>query len=281
MRDPRLVEIEFLMDLDRQGQVTVRSTMLDDSTGCLRSDGRLHAYGVQAAQFRDLLVNLLQRRLVVGFTARSTNTLYPDMLDAEQFTLLQQLIAGQDVRVHISHAGRLRLWDLRDALLRDPDVEPMGLLSQAAWERALPLRLQWASAEEPLTIIFADLDDFGRVNKKLGHGVGNKVLQVAFALIKNLVGSRGTVYRCGGEEIGVLAPKTSLESGRALAEELRVVIADGVHAQVAELGGKAQTASIGVAAFTERVAPDAAIQCVDARMRRAKAGGKNRVVAAD
>jgi GGDEF domain-containing protein len=149
---------------------------------------------------------------------------------------LQKYSEGSRVAITVTHAGRLSAWILRDALLRDADLEPMGLRSKAAWERDLFLRLRFATDDEPLAIIFLDLDNFGTVNKELGATVGDDVLRATFDLTKNLVGARGYVYRFGGEEVGVLLPSTSLDAACELAEQLRTTIESAVQTRVPALG---------------------------------------------
>ena len=109
---------------------------------------------------------------------------------------------GQEVSVYLTHAGRVHLWNQRDALLRDPDLEPFGLRSRATWDRDLFLRLQWTTKEAPLSLMFLDLDNFGRVNKEYGAPLGDAVLRLVFGLVRNVVGLRGAAYRYGGEEVG-------------------------------------------------------------------------------
>lgn len=276
MRDPRLVEIEFLMDLETRGMASVRSTGSDNSSTA-RFGQHNCRYGVGPLLFRDMVLALLRRGSIAGPRALGLSAhVDENELNAEKQHLIAVLIFGQPIDVVITHEGRLRLWTLRDELLHDPDLEPMGLRSKAAWERDLAVRLRWASTEEPLAIIFLDLDNFGAVNKLLGSAVGDDVLRATFALTKNLVGSRGQVYRFGGEEVGVLLPGTDLGAGRAIAEELREAIESGVVQRVSQLG-RPQTASVGVAAFTAPAEARAAVERVDALMRRAKQAGKNRV----
>jgi diguanylate cyclase (GGDEF)-like protein len=194
-----------------------------------------------------------------------------------RISLVTRLLGSESVTVYLSHAGRIHLWTQRDALLRDPDLEPFGLRSRAAWDRDLFLRLRWATQEAPLSLIFLDLDNFGRVNKEHGAPVGDEVLRLVFGLVSSVVGTRGAAYRYGGEEVGVLLPDVGRETAAGLAEDLRALIERDVHVRVPVLRAS-QTASIGVAEFTAPMENDAAVARVDELMRRAKQAGKNRVV---
>jgi diguanylate cyclase (GGDEF)-like protein len=283
MRDPRLVEIDFLMDLETRGQLPVRSSISERGAFTSGVGPKGERYGVDLVTFRGLVLDLLMRDYVTGTKPLTDNPggggVDSGNFRSEREILITQLTGGNEIHVIISHAGRVRLWMLRDELLRNPDVEPMGLLSKAAWETDLFLRLRWASAEEPLAIVFFDLDNFGLVNKQLGSAVGDDVLRSAFGLVKNLVGSRGRVYRFGGEEVGVLLPNMTKDAARDLAEGIRAMVEANVCEQVPKLG-RPQTASLGVATFVAGVDPRTALEVVDALMREAKQSGKNRVVVA-
>lgn len=94
--------------------------------------------------------------------------------------------------------------------------------------------------------------------------------------------SRGgaLAFRFGGEEFLLLVPGVSLDQARERAEEVRGRIA----ALRLEHKGKdlgAITASFGISSTPEVCGADKIVQTADAALLRAKAAGRNRVVAAD
>lgn len=268
MRDPRLAEIDFLMDVERRGVLKVRA---------LLSARDLH-YGLDVGAYRDMVIALLLEGHIGGYRLRSDGgSMSVSYLDGERNEMLGRLGAGQPIDVLLSHSGRVHLWDLRDALLRDTELEPFGLRNKTSWWRDVAVRLRWATADEPLAIIFMDLDHFGAVNKEHGVVVGDEVLRAAFNLTKNIVGARGAVYRYGGEEVGILLPGTKLEPATVLAHELRSLVETEVGKQVPRLA-RAQTASIGVTVFAAGIEPEVATEYVDSLVREAKNSGRNRVV---
>lgn len=267
MRDPRLAEVEFLMDVEQRRSFQLRARLADTE----------ERYGLDAAVFHDMVIELLLRGHLAGPAFRTDGgSLSSATLRNERDDMLARFGAGHAIAVQLSHSGRVQMWSLRDELLRDADREPMGLKNKAAWERDLLLRLRWAVADEPLSIIILDLDNFGIVNKQLGMSVGDDVLRATFDLLKNVVGTCGDVYRYGGEEVGILLPGLGLDAASALADELRALIETEVARRVPALG-RAQTASIGVGSFTSSVDPRTAVNHVDELMRQAKQAGKNRV----
>jgi diguanylate cyclase (GGDEF)-like protein len=285
MRDPRLVEIDFLMDLERHEKLLVQCSGWREAEAYLATgdadsvneeaelhivaEGHARLYGTDARRFRGMINSLLADGLIAGWEMTGG---YP----ISAHTNLPEGFPNQQFHIQINHSGRVHLWNLRDALLRDPDLEPFGLRSRAAWDRDLFVKLRWATPAAPLSVIFLDLDNFGTVNKKYGHEVGDAVLRATFQLVRSAVGVRGDVYRCGGEEVGVLLPATPADSARLIAEEIRVLIAREVHTQVEKLTTP-QTASIGVTSFDHVIKNEAALAEVDTLMRAAKQAGKDRV----
>ena len=51
--------------------------------------------------------------------------------------------------------------------------------------------------------LFIDLDDFKMINDKLGHSVGDKVLQYVAHLLSKNTRSSDTLARIGGDEFAI------------------------------------------------------------------------------
>ncbi len=134
---------------------------------------------------------------------------------------------------------------------------------------------------EGLCLILIDIDDFKALNDRHGHAVGDAVLRQVADVMQDSVRDMDLLARYGGEEFVLLANQTGLEGGVALAEKVRLAIADGVF-PIVDLDGPKElqvTASFGVALFfgdDKRLFTDA-----DRALYRAKAQGKNCVVVAD
>ena len=108
-----------------------------------------------------------------------------------------------------------------------------------------------------------DIDHFKQVNDTYGHAAGDDVLRELAARTINSVRSVDLVARLGGEEFVVVMPETDLAIAAAVAERLRVAVAQGACLLSDADGDKLPvTISIGVAA---------AIAGVDDRDRHAEA----------
>jgi diguanylate cyclase (GGDEF)-like protein len=130
--------------------------------------------------------------------------------------------------------------------------------------------------DEPLALVFADLDDFKRVNDRFGHHVGDQVLRAFADVVRKRLRSIDLAARLGGEEFAVLLLETDLKGAEALAESLRSAVAA---LEVRIVGGPAVgvTASFGVAAYPQTHDADELMTAADLALYRAKRAGKNRV----
>jgi len=128
----------------------------------------------------------------------------------------------------------------------------------------------------PLGLVFADLDDFKRINDRHGHQVGDQVLRAFADCLRKRVRMIDVAARLGGEEFAVLLVETDLAGAHALAESLRDAAA-GLEVPVAGGDPITVTASFGVASYPEARTPEELLAAADAGLYRAKREGKNRV----
>src|SRR5207244_5685117 len=72
----------------------------------------------------------------------------------------------------------------------------------------------------PLSLLMIDIDTFKLVNDTFGHVVGNKVLTQIASTLKVTVRNTDFVFRCGGDEFGVVLPGTTLDGAMRVAEKI-------------------------------------------------------------
>jgi diguanylate cyclase (GGDEF)-like protein len=125
-------------------------------------------------------------------------------------------------------------------------------------------------------VIFVDLDRFKEVNDTKGHAQGDSCLDKVIKAIGRAIGSKGKVYRWGGDEFAISLADFSTEEALVTAERTRRAI------EASKAGGDiAVTASIGVCG-TDRFPNAKSEQLLDAAdkaMYASKRAGKNRVTA--
>ncbi len=84
--------------------------------------------------------------------------------------------------------------------------------------------------DEPLDVIFADLNEFKRVNDRHGHGTGDRVLTEFAALLKAETGS-ACVGRWGGDEFVAIVPAQGEAAGKQLRQRIANALARWAQAQ--------------------------------------------------
>ncbi len=72
----------------------------------------------------------------------------------------------------------------------------------------------------PLSLLMIDIDAFKLVNDTFGHVVGNKVITQIAGTLKQTIRNTDFVFRCGGDEFGVVLPGTNLEGAMRVAEKI-------------------------------------------------------------
>lgn len=126
-------------------------------------------------------------------------------------------------------------------------------------------------------VLIGDLDGFKAINDNFGHSFGDQVLRDVAQALRDNTRSDDIVARWGGEEFLILLPNTDVQGGSVLAEKLRVKVAALTHKYPEDVS---ISISFGVAEGDPRGATHGQLLTeADARMYRAKHGGRNQVVA--
>ncbi len=132
--------------------------------------------------------------------------------------------------------------------------------------------------DEPMCLVFLDIDHFKKINDTYGHAEGDQVLRDIARELQLGVRAVDTPCRYGGEEFGVILPSTEITAAVAVAERLRAAVA----AQPMGKEGQRVTLSAGVAILpADGTTSQELLECADARLYRAKETGRNRVVYTD
>ena len=114
---------------------------------------------------------------------------------------MNKLLGGQPIDLQLSHAGRVRMAQLRDDLQQNRLRDTFNiLLDQRHVDRDLAIALTRAGQASPVAIATFDLNKFKPINDTHGHAAGDALLRVYLAGLDAIVGAGVDAYRCGGDE---------------------------------------------------------------------------------
>ncbi|MGB3126996.1 MAG: diguanylate cyclase [Pseudomonas sp.] len=159
-------------------------------------------------------------------------------------------------------------------------IDPLtGLPNRAAWSERLDHEVNtWHQRGNSLALAMLDLDHFKRINDSYGHLAGDKVLKIIASVLRKRLRPTDFIARFGGEEFVLVMPDSSLADALAVGEGLRAAI------EACPFHFKGEpvtlTVSMGVAQFQPGERSDAALKRADEALYRAKAAGRNQVLAA-
>ena len=113
-----------------------------------------------------------------------------------------------------------RVREQRDLARRAAETDPLtGAGNRAALDRALPA----AEADPNTAVVVFDANNFGQINKQVGQEAGDEMIrEIHGALVRAAeeVGVPGRIFRRGGDEFVILAPKDKADAVRTRAEEI-------------------------------------------------------------
>jgi diguanylate cyclase (GGDEF)-like protein len=152
-----------------------------------------------------------------------------------------------------------------------------GLWNRRHIDVTLEAAVQHAARHDTaLCVVLVDVDHFKRVNDRLGHAIGDRVLKAVANCLASSVRAEDHVGRFGGEEFLLILPAANLSQAIVLAERLR----ERLNAQpIMPVGEGSVTASFGLADWRSGEVASALVNRADRALYRAKATGRNRVVA--
>ncbi len=147
-------------------------------------------------------------------------------------------------------------------------------------DERLPIDMQSSfEFDEPLSVLFLDIDYFKDINDKNGHIAGDQVLQDISAMLqKQLRRGSGWIARYGGDEILICLPGSGEKIAKGIANRIR----KDIEKHIFRIGDKEikVTCSLGV----QTVSRDSGVTSVpelmslaDKNLYRAKKEGRNRV----
>jgi hypothetical protein len=164
--DARLEEIKLLSEIDRSGSWSLAP---------------------EKGPFRDLMAFLVDERLVNDLHldwpreegpqshGLPGETLLERRLHAERVEAMRKVLAGEVVHFTLTHRGRVRLSELKQAVRGNREREPFGILWDVRhWERDTQIAILESQKSTPLAVVYTDMNGRAYALKLTRIGVGNQ-----------------------------------------------------------------------------------------------------------
>jgi len=154
-----------------------------------------------------------------------------------------------------------------------------GVFNRGRFDEAVQQAFGQAGPEQPLTILFLDIDNFKQFNDIHGHAAGDQVL-IAFARrVGEVIGERGEVFRYGGEEFVVICRGVGQKDGAVLAEDVCETIAQSSLFTTSSEQNLTVTTSVGMSCYAGETFKNVKqlIKAADQAVYAAKNAGRNGV----
>jgi diguanylate cyclase (GGDEF)-like protein/PAS domain S-box-containing protein len=149
---------------------------------------------------------------------------------------------------------------------------------QLILDRAQQMLVRARRSGVPVAALFIDLDNFKDSNDSLGHGAGDKLLQMVAGRLLGILRSGDTVGRLGGDEFVILAEGVSFARGpEMIAERVHEVLKPAFHLPGVDNMSITVSASIGIA-VGDRPSAEDLLRDADIALYRAKGAGRDQSV---
>ena len=195
-------------------------------------------------------------------------------------SLFRKSFEHQEIQVDDEPEYMAQAWDITTLVERQHELEVdayrdalTGVANRRTFMTNLDQELDDARHHpQSVAVLFADVDDFTKVNDTYGHVMGDLVLVELAARLLSELRSADTLGRIGGDEFAVICPNLSgWAAACSIVERLRLAVAVPMSTNQGDIS---VTMSVGIAFAEERPArADAAAQLValaDTRMFRTK-----------
>ena len=135
-----------------------------------------------------------------------------------------------------------------------------------------------ARENQPVSYIMLDIDYFKEYNDRYGHVTGDLILKAIVQAIRTNIKKTDIAGRWGGEEFGIVLPRTDSEQAQIVAQRIRHTLATMSLTDDKGHEVPKPTVSQGIATYpTTASSAEELIDLADAALYRAKARGRDQV----
>ena len=218
------------------------------------------------------------------FESEALANQHPELIleQAREVLMLRSLHALREINTlrAVAESSNSRALELEEETRRDAMT---GVYNRAYLDQILEREYDSAKRHDwPLSVAFADLDDFKNINDRFGHQAGDRILQATARILRDNTRESDLIARYGGEEFVVVFPATDADIAHHVCE--RIVAAFRNTGHVIGADHAKVTISIGCATLSTRT-PFASVaelvKAADQALYTAKLRGRDRSVPYD
>ncbi len=209
---------------------------------------------------------------------------HPDLIleQARDVLMLRSLHALREINTlrSVAESSATRALELEEETRRDAMT---GVYNRSYLDQILTREFEHATRHKwPLSIAFADLDNFKTINDRFGHQAGDRILQATARILRGNTRETDLIARYGGEEFVAVLPATDADTARTICE--RIVKAFRSTAHVIGSDRAQVTISIGCATHGAQTSFSTTadfVNAADQALYTAKMRGRDRSVPFD
>ncbi len=250
------------------------ATFIDRLSQMTESTSAFHGKMEENARLIEQAKTLTEIAPVLKDVVSATRSMAHDSLNT------RDELRGMREKAQATEAELAKLHEELDRVSAQARHDPLtGALNRKGLDEAVDREVSNVRRKDtPLCVSLLDIDNFKKLNDRLGHATGDVALAHLAAVTREVMRPQDTLARYGGEEFVILMPDTLLENGidamTRLQRELtkRFFLAGTEKVMI--------TFSAGVAQLAADEAGPQAIRRADQAMYLAKRSGKNRVLGA-
>jgi diguanylate cyclase (GGDEF)-like protein len=226
---------------------------------------------VLVEQLTQQLAGLKQEKIDLEILLKMTQE-HASLIEEE---LQQEIDNYERARAELQQANqKLESLSLIDSLTQIANRRHFDEYLQEQWHKL-------AASEQPMALIFVDVDYFKLYNDHYGHQGGDKCLkQVAKVLTRPIKPPADLVARYGGEEFAIILPNTGADGALRIAEGIRAELRKKKIPHEKSLVSKNVTISLGVVTLIPREdrSPESLVALADQALYEAKRQGRDRYI---
>ena len=147
---------------------------------------------------------------------------HPELIleQAREALMLRNLIALREINTlrAVAESSTSRTLELEEETRRDAMT---GVYNRAYLDQVLAREFDHSTRHKwPLSLAFADLDNFKSINDRFGHQAGDRILQATARILRGNTRETDLIARYGGEEFVVVLPATDADTAHGICERI-------------------------------------------------------------